>query len=266
MRVRVFDHFPADLDILLEGLVAGVNHDAGKSFINAVLAQLEGVPVIEVDGDRNIGEADGGLDELLQVNRVGILAGALGNLQHYRRLFLLAGLNDGLEQFHVVDVKRPQRVFALQRLGKQVFGMCQWHIVRFSVEVSLCQTAAKAATERHSRKRRDEGNKKEGQVCHGVRDDLVAAALSAIDRGLLPPGFVLAFDREGRGKGPSRRAYYLPLRRTAVLFLGYGASSSSSESLRYKRGHAYPNQQSRLFFVTADLLEHPVEVKPFLLP
>jgi hypothetical protein len=31
------------------------------------------------------------------------------------------------EEFHVVDVERAQRVFALQRLRKKFLRMCQWH-------------------------------------------------------------------------------------------------------------------------------------------
>ena len=125
--VGVIHHLAADLDVLLERLVAGVDHDAGEAFVNAVLAQLEGVAVVEVDRDGDVGEADGGLDELLEINRVGVLARALGNLEHDWRLLLFAGLDDGLEELHVVDVKSAQRVFALQRLGEQVFSMCQWH-------------------------------------------------------------------------------------------------------------------------------------------
>ena len=108
--------------------------------------------MVEVDGDGDIGEADGGLDELLEINRVGVLARAFGNLEHDGRLFLFAGLNDGLEQFHVVDVKGPQRVFALQRLGEQFFGMCQWHKVCLPINESVTWRPQTAATGWHSRR------------------------------------------------------------------------------------------------------------------
>jgi hypothetical protein len=58
-----------------------------------------------------------------EINRVGVLAGALGNLQHERGFFLFASLNDGLDEFHVVHVEGAQGVFAFERLGEQVFGM-----------------------------------------------------------------------------------------------------------------------------------------------
>jgi hypothetical protein len=125
--VGVFHDLAGDFDVLLERLVAGVNHHAGETFVNALFAQLEGVAVVQVDGDGDVGQADRRLDEFLEIDRVGVLAGALGNLEDQRRFFLFAGLNDGLDEFHVVDVERAERVFALQRLRKQFFGMCQWH-------------------------------------------------------------------------------------------------------------------------------------------
>ena len=55
------------------------------------------------------------------------MARTLGNLEHQRGFFLFAGLDDGLDEFHVVDVESAEGVFAFERLGEQVFGMCQWH-------------------------------------------------------------------------------------------------------------------------------------------
>ena len=127
MLVRVFDNFLGDFDIFLKRLVRGVNHHAGKTFINALFAQLEGVTVIQMNGNRNIREADGGLDEFLEINRIGVGTCALGNLENERSFFFFASLDDGLDQLHVVHVERAESVFAFERLGEQVFGMCQWH-------------------------------------------------------------------------------------------------------------------------------------------
>ena len=118
--VGVFHDLFGDFDVLLERLVAGVNHHAGETFVNALFAQLERVAVVQMDGDGDVGQADGGLDEFLEIDRVGVLARALGNLEHQRRLFLFARLDDGLDEFHVVHVERAEGVFALQRLRKQV--------------------------------------------------------------------------------------------------------------------------------------------------
>lgn len=83
--------------------------------------------MVEMDGDGDVREADGGLDELFQIDRVGIFAGAAGDLQHDRGFFLLAGLDDGLDEFHVVDVESAEGVFAFEGLGEQIFGVCQRH-------------------------------------------------------------------------------------------------------------------------------------------
>jgi hypothetical protein len=127
MFVGVIDDFFAEFGVLFERVMAAINHHAGEPFVDAFLAKFEGVAVVEVDGDGNGGEADGGFDEALEVNGIGVLAGALGDLEHDRGFFLFAGFNDGLEQFHVVDVESAERVFAFEGLGEQLFGVCQWH-------------------------------------------------------------------------------------------------------------------------------------------
>src|SRR5881394_262317 len=138
--VRVVDHAFADLDVLVELLVAGVDHHAGESLIDALLAELKRVAVVQMDGDGDVGQAHGGFDQLLQVNRVGVLAGAFGDLQHHLSFFLFAGFHDGLEQLHVVYVESPEGVLPLQGFGKQVSGMCQWH----SIDMVLLGRAARS--------------------------------------------------------------------------------------------------------------------------
>ena len=145
--VRVFHDFLGDLDIFLKRLVARVNHHAGETFVNALLAQLERVAVVQMNRDGHGGKADGRLDQFFQIGRMGVLARALGNLEHQRRLFLFAGLDDRLDEFHVVDVKRAEGVFALQGLREQVPCVCQWHnCFRFSVRQSgpILPTGAKS--------------------------------------------------------------------------------------------------------------------------
>src|SRR5947209_18866593 len=61
------------------------------------------------------------------MNRVGRLAGPFRDLQHHRGFLLLAGLDDGLEQLHIIDIERAERVLAFERLGKQIFRVSQWH-------------------------------------------------------------------------------------------------------------------------------------------
>ena len=119
MFVRVFDDLSADLDVLLERLVAGVDHHAGEAFIDAFLAEFEGIAVVEVDRNWDVGEADRGFDQFLEVNRVGVLPRAFGDLEHHGRFFLFAGLDDGLEQLHVVDVERAEAYLPLSALANR---------------------------------------------------------------------------------------------------------------------------------------------------
>ena len=120
----ILDNFLGDFDVLVERLVGGVNHHAGKALVNALFAQLEGVAVVQVNSDGDVRDADRGLNEFFEVNRVGVLAGPLGNLEDERRFFLFASLNDGLDEFHVIHVECAQGILALESLGEQVFGMC----------------------------------------------------------------------------------------------------------------------------------------------
>ena len=117
----------AQFGIFFKRLMAAVDHHAGEAFIDALLAQLEGVAMIEMDRDGDIGSADGRLNELLEINGAGVLAGAFGDLKHDRRLFLLAGLDDGLEQFHIVDVEGTDAITALGGFVEDLAQCGEWH-------------------------------------------------------------------------------------------------------------------------------------------
>src|SRR5262245_43517930 len=88
--VSVFNDMTADLDVFFERLVACIDHDTGESLIDAVFAQFKRVTVIQVHGNRYIGNTDRSLDQLLEVDGVCILAGPLGNLKHNWSLLLFA--------------------------------------------------------------------------------------------------------------------------------------------------------------------------------
>lgn len=128
MFMGVIDDAFADLDVFIEIKMAAVDHDASETFIDALFAKLEAVPVIEVDRDGDGGEANGGFDKFFEIDGVGILPGAFGNLEHDGRFFLFASLDDSLEELHVVYVKSAEGVLSLKRFGKQICRMCQWHI------------------------------------------------------------------------------------------------------------------------------------------
>src|ERR1043166_6935572 len=138
----VINDAPANFDILFYWFMAGIDHDASEPLVDAFLAKFKRVAVVEMDRYRNGREADRRFDEFLQIDRVGIRAGAPRDLEHDRRLFFLARLNDGLQQLQIVDVKRAKGIFALQRFSKQLLSMCQRHRIGFSLRQSSFSSPA----------------------------------------------------------------------------------------------------------------------------
>ena len=128
--VSVLNDLLGDLDVLLEGLGRSVDHDGSEAAVDAGLAGLEAVAVVQVQSDGNFGALDNSsLNQLHQVGVVGVSAGTLGNLQDNGSLLLLASLGDSLNDFHVVDVESTNSVAAvvslLEHLGssnKSHFG------------------------------------------------------------------------------------------------------------------------------------------------
>ena len=138
MVVGVLHHLLGDLDVLGKGLGGGVNHDGGKAAINAGLAGLKAVAVIQVEHDGDLGALnDGGLHQLHQVGVVGVGPGALGDLEDHRGLLLAAGLGDALDDLHVVDVESADGIAAgisfLKHLGCSYEGhgknLLMWYSV-----------------------------------------------------------------------------------------------------------------------------------------
>ena len=86
------------LHILLDGVVAAVEHDGGETGLNAGLAALVGA-VIQMQSDRD-GDAHG-IDHCIDHSSDGleaghVLAGTLGDTQDDRTLHLLAGGQNSL--------------------------------------------------------------------------------------------------------------------------------------------------------------------------
>ena len=71
--------------------------------------------MIEVHNDGNIRRFHGSLNKMLEVNGVGVLSRARGNLQNHGSFFFVRRFHDRLNHFHVVHVERADRVAA--RIG-----------------------------------------------------------------------------------------------------------------------------------------------------
>ena len=119
----VLHDFFSQLDVLRKRLGGSVNHDGGESVVNAGLAGLKGISVVQMQHNGDLGAFnDGGLYQFHQIGAVGIGPGALGYLEDYGSLFLAAGLGNALDNFHVVDVKGsdgiPSVIGFFEHLGR----------------------------------------------------------------------------------------------------------------------------------------------------
>ena len=127
--VRVVDDLLRELDVLLERQVRPVDHHRREAGVDAALARLEAVAVVEVQDDLGLLAAeilrvlDRALGEIAQKRRARVLARTLGDLHDDGRLRLDCRLDDGLDLLHRVEVERGNRVAALDRLGEHLPGV-----------------------------------------------------------------------------------------------------------------------------------------------
>ena len=112
-------------------MLGAVDHDGGEAAVDAVLAQLEIVAVVQMHRDGQVGRLEGGLDELHEVLLVGVLARAGGNLEDEGRLLFGRRLDYPLDDLHVVDVEGADREPLLERHLEHFFRAYQWHANSF---------------------------------------------------------------------------------------------------------------------------------------
>jgi hypothetical protein len=109
----VLDHLLGNLDVLSKGLAGGVDHDGGKAAVDAALAGLEAVAVVQMQADGQAGLNDGGFHQLDQIGVVGVGPGALGDLEDQRGVDFLGSLSDPLDNLHVVDIESTDGITAI---------------------------------------------------------------------------------------------------------------------------------------------------------
>ena len=119
--VSVLNNLLGDLDVLLERLGGGVDHNGGKAAVDTALTSLEVGAVVQVQSDGNVGALDdSSLNQLHQVGVVGIGAGALGDLEDQGSVDLAGSLSDTLDDLHVVNVESADSVAAVVGLLKHL--------------------------------------------------------------------------------------------------------------------------------------------------
>ena len=113
MIVSVLDDLAGDLDILGKGLRGSVDHDGGEAAVDAALADIKGIAVIEVENDGKTRLNYSRLNELDEIGMVGIRARALGYLKNKGSVELGRGLGNALYDLHVVYVEGADSVAAI---------------------------------------------------------------------------------------------------------------------------------------------------------
>ena len=113
--MRVLDDFFRDFDIFFESVVRRVDHDGRKPVVDGRFASFEVSAVVEVHDDGKSGRFDGCLNQVFQVDGVGIFSCACGDLKDERGIAFFTRFDDSLDGFHVVDVERADRIAAFIR-------------------------------------------------------------------------------------------------------------------------------------------------------
>ena len=126
--MSVLNDLLGDLNVLLEGLGGSVDHDGGEAAVDAGLAGLEAVAVVQVQSDGDLGALqNSSLHQLHEVRVVGVSTGALGDLQDNGSVLLAAGLGDTLNDLHVVNVESANSVAAVVGLLKHLGSSYKSH-------------------------------------------------------------------------------------------------------------------------------------------
>ena len=113
--VRVVDYLLGESDVVLERMMAAVDHDGGESAVDAGFAKLKSVAVVEMHADGQPRILDGGFDKLHKVYVLCIVARAGGHLEDERSVLFHGGFGYALNYLHVVDVEGAYRITALIR-------------------------------------------------------------------------------------------------------------------------------------------------------
>ena len=109
--VSILNNLARDADVLLVGQRAAVVHHAGEAHVDAVLAELEAVTVVEVQHDFGMSATEflcisnSTLSHVAKDGSVSIVACAFRHLHDDGRLGFYCSLNDGLHLLHCVEVE-----------------------------------------------------------------------------------------------------------------------------------------------------------------
>jgi hypothetical protein len=116
--VCIIGDFLGKGDVLFVRKGRSIDHNGAEAHIDAALAKLEAVAVVEVKDDLGmlpaefLGICDSAFGHIAEKGLVGIITGAFADLEDNRRFGLCSGLDDGLELLHVIEVEGGNSVTA----------------------------------------------------------------------------------------------------------------------------------------------------------
>ena len=122
MLVGVLHDLAGQGDVVLKGMLGAVDHHGGEAPVDAGLADVKVLAVVQVQGDGQARVLHGGLHQLHQVAVLGIFSGPSGHLEDDGRVGLLGSLGDALDDLHVVHVEGTDGVAALVSLAEHLCG------------------------------------------------------------------------------------------------------------------------------------------------
>ena len=123
----IFHYIAGHSDVFLKAQLGAVDHHGGEAAVDAVLADLKAIAVVQMQGDRDIGIGHSGLHQFGEIDVLGIFAGAGRNLQNDRGLLQLGRFGNALYDLHVVDIESADGVAALIGFTEHFLGSDQWH-------------------------------------------------------------------------------------------------------------------------------------------
>ena len=83
--------------------------------------------MVKMEGNGQIRIFKGRLDEVKQISVLGIFTGTSGNLKNQRGFFFFGGIDNPLDNFHIIDVESPNRIVTFISFLEHVFRSYKWH-------------------------------------------------------------------------------------------------------------------------------------------
>ena len=110
--VGVFHDLFGQSDIFFKRKFRTVDHDRGKTTVDTAFANFKIRAVIQMETDRQAGFDNGGFHQFHQIGGIGVFTGAGGYLKDQGSIHFLSGFGDPLNDLHIINIKRADRITA----------------------------------------------------------------------------------------------------------------------------------------------------------